>query len=124
MDVEPTVFWDGVHPSSGDLLEQWEREVGFVDNVHGQVSAGNNGPSGAGVLRSVLDPLGLEPSEVVFTHAVPWYFIKRGREASKKQYASASRRSHGNLEWIRVRCLHACLYASPTRRLSRIRRPT
>ena len=40
--------------------------------------AGTNGPSGAGLFERILKPLGLATSDVAFTDAVPWFFIKPG----------------------------------------------
>lgn len=77
VDVEPVVFWDGVEPSPGSVLEQWKSAVGFQPSW-GKVTAGLNGPSGDSVVTNTLGPLGLEASEVAFTDAVPWYFVKQG----------------------------------------------
>jgi hypothetical protein len=79
VDVEPVVFWDGLDPSPTALLEQWKTDIGFDDARHGSVSIGTNGPSGAGLARDVLRPLGFAAHEVAFTDAVPWFFVKFGR---------------------------------------------
>jgi hypothetical protein len=79
VDVEPTVFWDGVDPSPAALLAQWKASVGFSDEQHGVVKVGHNGPSGVGLLSNVLGPLGIDPNTVAFTDVVPWYFVKAGR---------------------------------------------
>jgi hypothetical protein len=90
VDVEPTVFWDGVEPIPTELLERWKAAVGFDDGKHGSVSSGHNGPSGSGLIDNVLRPLGLDPGAVAFTDAVPWYFVKGGRgsqgEAIRERY--------------------------------------
>jgi hypothetical protein len=78
VDVEPVVFWDGSTPSPGDVLDRWKIAVGF-DEEYGTVNVGNNGPSGAGLLDDVLEPLALEADNVAFTDAVPWFFVKDGR---------------------------------------------
>ncbi len=78
VDVEPIVFWDGIEPAPAVLLQEWRTAVGFDDERHGSVSVGNNGPSGAGLTRDVLVPLVIDASDVAFTDAVPWFFVKRG----------------------------------------------
>jgi uracil-DNA glycosylase len=58
VDNEPEVFWDGA--GAADLLEQWRRDVGFVDSW-GRVAlpgAGHNGPSGQWLRDKILTPLG------------------------------------------------------------------
>jgi hypothetical protein len=91
VDVEPTVFWDGHDPTPARILEQWRQAVGFDDDLHGQVTIGNNGPSGAAVVREVLLPLNLHPEEVAFTDVVPWFFVKDGKgsqgEAMRQRFA-------------------------------------
>jgi hypothetical protein len=77
VDVEPIVFWNGQSPSPAELLEQWKVGVGFTDE-HGIATVGNNGPSGAGLVVNVLEPLGLDADDVAFTDAVPWFFVKDG----------------------------------------------
>lgn len=78
VDVEPTVFWDGQTPSPSELLELWKAAVGFDARRHGIVRPGHNGPSGVGLEERILRPLGLDPSAVAFTDAVPWFFAKHG----------------------------------------------
>jgi len=77
VDVEPVVFWNGRTPTPQALLSKWKDAVGFTD-AHGTATIGNNGPSGAGLLVNVLQPLGLSDDEVAFTDAVPWFFVKDG----------------------------------------------
>lgn len=77
VDVEPVVFWDGITPSPTDQLARWTAAVGFTD-AHGTATIGNNGPSGAGLVTNILQPLGLDDDEVAFTDAVPWFFVKEG----------------------------------------------
>jgi hypothetical protein len=95
VDVEPTVFWGGASPEPGYLLAQWKAAVGFEDGEHGTVRPGSNGPSGAGLVEHVLDPLGLEANEVAFTDAVPWYFVTSGkgsqREAIRERFGPIAR---------------------------------
>lgn len=79
VDVEPTVFWDGVDPSPAQELKRWKAAVGFDADRDGTVSAGTNGPSGAGLIANYLAPLGVEAASVAFTDAVPWYFVKHGK---------------------------------------------
>jgi hypothetical protein len=79
VDVEPTVFWDGQSPSPHDLLDEWKTAVSFDPSRHGTVRPGHNGPSGVGLEDRILRPLGLNPSSVAFTDAVPWFFVKQGR---------------------------------------------
>lgn len=81
VDVEPIVFWDGETPSPDEELERWKDAVGFDEERHGRVTGGTNGPSGAGLVREFLAPLSLGASTVAFTDAVPWFFIKAGRES-------------------------------------------
>jgi len=78
VDVEPTVFWDGVTPTPSEQLDRWRNAVGFDEARHGRVSVGTNGPSGAGLMRQILEPLRLEADHVSFTDAVPWFFVKSG----------------------------------------------
>lgn len=78
VDVEPTVFWDGQTPSPSDELERWKAAVHFDPERDGTVSPGTNGPSGAGVIADYLAPLKVDASNVAFTDAVPWYFVKQG----------------------------------------------
>ncbi|MEZ5296528.1 MAG: hypothetical protein R2697_09755 [Ilumatobacteraceae bacterium] len=78
VDVEPTVFWDGKSPSPVELLNDWKMAVGFDADRHGTVRPGHNGPSGVGLEERILAPLGLTPSNVAFTDAVPWFFVKHG----------------------------------------------
>jgi hypothetical protein len=52
--------------------------VGFEPEKHGSVSVGTNGPSGAGLVKKALSPLGLVSEQLAFTDAVPWFFIKGG----------------------------------------------
>jgi len=87
VDVEPVVFWDGVTPSPDVELERWRADVHF-DQGHGRVSVGNNGPSGAGLVKHFLAPLGIETANVAFTDVVPWFFVKGGR-ASQGEAISA-----------------------------------
>src|SRR3954469_22340227 len=79
VDVEPTVFWDGVDPAPTALLAEWREAVGFDDERHGFVRPGHNGPSGNGLTTDVLAPLDLAPERVAFTDAVPWFFVKHER---------------------------------------------
>jgi uracil-DNA glycosylase len=79
VDVEPVVFWDGNDPAPGDLLNQWKADVGFIENQHGSVAVGRNGPSGAGLVRDVLEPMHVDVSTVAFTDVVPWFYIKHGK---------------------------------------------
>lgn len=79
VDVEPVVFWDGSTPTTAVELPRWKAAVSFDDAQHGAVSIGNNGPSGAGVAKEVLTPLGIEAAEAAFTDAVPWFFVKEGK---------------------------------------------
>jgi hypothetical protein len=81
VDVEPTVFWDGVNPSPEQELERWKQEVGFQQSTHGTVRVGNNGPSGWGLLNEILTPLGIDASTVAYTDAVPWFFVKHGSKS-------------------------------------------
>jgi len=83
VDVEPVVFWDGVDPSPEALLAEWKVAVGFDPERQGDVRVGTNGPSGAGLLTTVLEPLGLAPGDVAFTDAVPWYVVKGSRRGSQ-----------------------------------------
>jgi hypothetical protein len=78
VDVEPTVFWDGTDPMPDAELARWRDAVRFDDERHGRASVGTNGPSGAGLIEQILDPLGLAVDEVTFTDAVPWFFVKSG----------------------------------------------
>src|SRR3954449_1131424 len=59
VDVEPTVFWDGIEPTSYDELARWKHALAFEPEVHGSATVGNNGPSGAGLVARILEPLGL-----------------------------------------------------------------
>lgn len=79
VDVEPVVFWDGNNPTPTSLLHAWVDAVGFIENKHGSVRPGHNGPSGAGLNERILTPLGLTADSVAFTDAVPWFFVKPGR---------------------------------------------
>lgn len=77
VDVELKVFWDGVNPDPGELLERWKVAVKFTD-TWGTVQIGHNGPSGDGLITEYLRPLGLAQGDVAMTDAVPWYFVKGG----------------------------------------------
>lgn len=76
VDVEPTVFWDGLAPSPADELARWRAEVDFEPVTHGTATLGTNGPSGAGLIDTVLTPLGLDAASCAYTDAMPWYFVK------------------------------------------------
>lgn len=78
VDVEPTVFWDGKHPSPAELLIDWKAAVEFDADRHGTVRPGHNGPSGVDLEARILAPLELDPSRVALTDAVPWFFVKHG----------------------------------------------
>jgi len=83
VDVEPMVFWDGEDPSPEAVLTQWKLDVGFDPERHGDVHVGTNGPSGASLATTVLEPLGLAPESVAFTDAIPWYVVKGSRRGSQ-----------------------------------------
>ena len=78
VDVEPVVFWDGVEPSPVAELQRWKAALGFDESVHGVATLGNNGPSGASLVKHILDPLGIDPASAAFTDVVPWFFVKKG----------------------------------------------
>jgi hypothetical protein len=78
VDVEPKVFWDDSDPAPAEVSASWKTGSQFDDGAHGTVSIGHNGPSGAGLVTKALQPLGLDPSAVAFTDAVPWFFVKGG----------------------------------------------
>ncbi|MCA1702297.1 MAG: hypothetical protein LC808_03095 [Actinobacteria bacterium] len=79
VDVEPVVFWDGVAPTPAEELARWKLAISFDDARHGAASVGRNGPTGAGVLKDVLGPLGVDAADVAFTDVVPWFFVKHGK---------------------------------------------
>jgi hypothetical protein len=79
VDVEPIVFWDGTDPTPSQVFGRWLLDVSFDPERHGSAYPGHNGPSGAGLVDEILTPLGLDPMQVAFTDAVPWFFTKRGR---------------------------------------------
>lgn len=103
VDVEPTVFWDGTDPSPAEVLARWQELVGFDPGRDGTVSAGTNGPSGAGVIAKYLSPMRVDAANVAFTDAVPWYFVKHGKGsqgAAVKKYnelAAAMKREPAEL---------------------------
>lgn len=84
VDVEPVVFWDGQDPSPAELLDQWKAMVDFDPERDGSVRVGTNGPSGAELIEHYLEPLGVTPSAVAYTDAVPWYFVKHGKGSQGK----------------------------------------
>jgi len=55
--------------------------VRFDSPRHGTVSLGNNGPSGSGLLTDILTPMGIDAANVAFTDAVPWFFVKSGKDS-------------------------------------------
>lgn len=99
VDVEPVVFWDGKEPTPASELERWKSHVGF-DESCGVANLGNNGPSGAGVVKDVLGLLGLDAAHVAFTDAVPWFFVKKGTgsqgDAIEKRFAPLAPKLNGS----------------------------
>lgn len=87
VDVEPTVFWDGVDPSPSDLLGRW-RGCGLRSRPSRFRRPGHNGPSGSGLLDEILTPLGLDPATLAFTDAVPWFFVKHGANSQGEAIAN------------------------------------
>lgn len=92
VDVEPEVFWDGEDADA--RVAAWKRAVRFRDGDEpgewGSVTAFGNGTSGQRIRKDVLEPLGLDPAEVWFSDAVPWYFVKRaGARAKKREQGDA-----------------------------------
>jgi hypothetical protein len=87
VDVEPTVFWDGV--DADHLVEQWKRAVGFVDGdapgSHGRLSPATNGPSGVGLMDDYFGALPFRLEDTAFVDVYPVYFVKRGSAARRGQ---------------------------------------
>lgn len=87
VDVEPVDFWDGTTPDADGLIADWINAVGFAAGddrgCDGHVAGIHlNGSSGASVTKLTLEPLGLDPTRVWMTDAVPWFFVKYGSRAS------------------------------------------
>ena len=76
VDVEPTVFWNGIRPSPADVFDAWMAASEFDHGAHGMVRPGVNGPSGAGLIAEFLGPLRVDAARCAFTDAVPWFFVK------------------------------------------------
>lgn len=84
------MFWDGTVPTAANELARWKAAVSFDEDRHGAVSVGHNGPSGAGVVKEMLTPLGIDAADAAFTDVVPWFFVKHGKgsqgEAIKNRF--------------------------------------
>ena len=88
VDVEPTVFWDGVSDDFEARLAKWKGEVGFRDEEHGKISAVSpktNGSSGKKVAMHYLAPLGLEVERVAFTDIYPVFMVKHSKARRREQ---------------------------------------
>lgn len=75
VDDEPEVFWDG--SDAAERVEQWKQQVGW-QRSWGSVTSSGNGTSGRGVLRDVLEPLGIPPEQAFFTDCFRRYLVKTG----------------------------------------------
>lgn len=97
VDVEPVVFWDGTAPTAADELTRWKEAVSFDDDHHGAASVGHNGPSGIGVVKEMLTPLGIDAAEAAFTDVVPWFFVKQGKGSQgTRSRTGSTRRPRGS----------------------------
>lgn len=90
VDVEPSVFWDGVDPDPDEQIQRWRETVGFTigddadcDGQLGPVRL--NGSSGAIVRQRVLLPLGLDFDTTWLTDALPFFFVKYGTKDRREQ---------------------------------------
>ena len=75
VDDEPEVFWDGA--DAAERVERWKEQVGW-ERSWGSVTSSGNGTSGRGVVRDVLEPLGIDPAETCFTDCYRHYLVKTG----------------------------------------------
>lgn len=75
VDDEPEVFWDGA--DAVERVEQWKQQVGW-QRSWGSATPSGNGTSGRGVLRDVLEPLGIAPEQSFFTDCYRRYLVKHG----------------------------------------------
>ncbi|HEX5656148.1 MAG TPA: hypothetical protein VFX59_03095 [Polyangiales bacterium] len=88
VDVEPTVFWDGMRDDFATRLAAWKQSVGFRDGEHGTispVSPAGNGSSGQKLVSHYLTPLGLSPGSVTFTDVYPVFVVKSASGAKREQ---------------------------------------
>jgi hypothetical protein len=75
VDDEPEVFWDGADAS--ERVARWKNHVGWQPSWS-SVTASGHGKSGRGVVRDVLQPLGVEPDGTYFTDCYRRYLVKTG----------------------------------------------
>ena len=129
VDVEPVVFWTGTDPSASAELERWELAVGFSHDDHGQVAAGNNGPSGAGLVKNFLNPLGIDrssPCGIYRRRSV--VFVQSGKGSQGEAITSRSAQWRKVLEYtlvhrrLRPSCNQLVGIASSERRRDSLRR--
>jgi hypothetical protein len=89
VDVEPTVFWDGIDPDPDELVAAWQQAVGFQPGddelQHGQVRPVMNGTSGRTVAERVLGPLGVTPAATSFTDVTTRFYVKSGSPRTAQQ---------------------------------------
>ena len=95
VDVEPTVFWNGQHPSVTEEVDRWIGEVGFRSGTdpsdHGTLGPAMNGPSGD-TLDEYFDVLPIGQDETAFLDVYPVYLVKR----AARPRTSTSRRQQGD----------------------------
>ena len=77
VDEEPWPFWDGV--DQVERVATWKAVVGWDQDWGDAAPAGRvNGSSGVSVRDQVLSPLGLDPTKVWLTDALPFFHVHRG----------------------------------------------
>lgn len=90
VDVEPTVFWDGISPDPDMLVRRWVDRwfrPGDEPGQHGHVVPAMNGTSGQRVAGEILAPISRRLEEAWVTDVVNTFYVKRG----------GSRRSQGDV---------------------------